>query len=80
MANTSISFSNTSTRITVEEKELLTSRTIRSKLITLTVPLDGTIKDFIAKCNKIIELDDNTYKLLSEIAKDPASLDALVNN
>lgn len=60
-----------STLITIGETQLLTSRILGAKLVSLAIPLDGTVKDLIAKCSRVSHLDNEMYILLSEIAKEP---------
>ena len=63
------------TTITLYETQMLTSRIVGySKLVSLTVPLDGTVKDLIAKCSRVSHLDNEMYILLSEIAKETEAL------
>ena len=66
------------TLITIGVNQLLTSRILGPKLISLTVPLNGTVEDLIAKCIRVSDLDDNLYILLSEIAKEPEKPEELM--
>ena len=66
------------TIMTIEESRVYTSRHINNKLVRLVVSLDGTTQDLIAKCDRVSNLTDTMYKMLSEISMNCEASDELV--
>lgn len=56
------------TIMTLEVDKLYTSRYINNKLVRLSISLCGTLQDAIVKCDRIANLDNTMYIMLSEIA------------
>ena len=55
--------------ITVMPKDLLVSRYINNKLVSLTLELDGTIKDLIKKFQNTVNLSDEMFIQFSSIQR-----------
>lgn len=59
------------TIITLINEELVGSRRFcRSKLCTIHTKIDGTTKDFQAKTNRLINLDDELYYEFARIQRE----------
>ena len=56
------------TWLTIEPDKVYTSRTINNRLYSMTMSIDGSMEDLIAKCERVSKLDDEMYELLSKIS------------
>ncbi len=56
------------TWLTIEPDKVYASRTINNRLCSMTMSIDGSMEDLIAKCERVSKLDDEMYELLSKIS------------
>lgn len=63
------------TTMTIELTKVYTSRYINNKLVKLVVDLRGDLEDLIAKCDRVANLTDAMYKMLSEISSNCEAMD-----